>query len=117
MILLASHNSGLREAQAGSLVAAGFKVAEVVSTDDALSYLESRSDIRLTIADIDMPGCLSGLGLARFICRRWPHIHTIILGWPLEPTPSLPQSTSFLPQPCSATALLQEVRRRLSAPA
>jgi CheY-like chemotaxis protein len=117
LILLAVQNACLREAQADCLMAAGFKVAEVVSADEALSYLESRSDIRLTIADIDMPGCFSGLGLARFIHRRWPHIHTIILGWPAEPTLSLLQATSFLPHPCTTTALLQEVRKKLSAPA
>lgn len=114
MILIASQNTGLREAQADSLMAAGFKVAEVVSTDEALSYLESRSDIRLTITDIDMPGCFSGLGLARFIYQRWQHIHIIILGWPVDPTPSLPQSAGFLGQPCSPGVLLEEVRRRLS---
>ncbi len=116
MILLALQDGSSREAHADNLTAAGFKVAEVVSTDEALGYLESRSDIRFTITDIDMLGCLSGLGLARFIYRRWPHIPTIILGWPVEPTLSLPQTTGFLGRPCSPAALLEEVRRRLSPP-
>jgi DNA-binding NtrC family response regulator len=107
LILLAVQNARLREAQADCLMAAGFKVAEVVSADKALSYLESRSDICLTIVDIDMPGCFSGLGLARFIHRRWPPIYIIILGWSAVPTLSLPQ-------PRSTTTLLQEVRKKLS---
>jgi CheY-like chemotaxis protein len=115
LILLAVQDASSRQAHADNLTAAGFELAEVVSTDEALSYLESRSDIRLIITDIDMLGCLTGLGLARFIYRRWPQIHIIILGWPVEPTPILPQTAGLLGRPCSPAALLEEVRRRLFA--
>jgi CheY-like chemotaxis protein len=89
-------------------------VIEVASTDEALSYLESRSDIRLVITEIDMPGCLSGLDLARFVMRRWPNIGIIVLGWPVQPTPSLPQAVTFLPKTCRTASVVEQVRAKLA---
>ena len=113
-ILLAQSERPVCTATADRLIANGFFVIEVASTDDALSYLESRSDIRLMITEIDMPGCLSGLDLARFVMRRWPNIGIIVLGWPVQPTPSLPQSVTFLPKPCSPLSVAVQVRAKLA---
>ncbi len=115
-VLLAKSDIRSRTMQADLLSAAGFNIIEVESTDLALSYLESRSDIQILIIDIEMPGCLSGLDLARFVSRRWPHIRIMIIGWPLHPTPSLPQSVSFVPEPCQPSLLIQEVREKLTSP-
>ena len=114
-VLLAQSERQVCIATADSLLAAGMRVTEVASTDEALSYLECRSDIHLVITDIDMPGCLSGLDLARYVMRRWPHIGIIILGWPAQPTPSLPQTVTFLSQPCPTGSLVEQVRATLAA--
>jgi DNA-binding NtrC family response regulator len=113
-ILLAQSERPVCTATADRLTANGFFVIEVASTDEALSYLESRSDIRLMITEIDMPGCLSGLDLARFVMRRWPNIMIIVLGWPVQPTPSLPQTVTFLPKPCTPLSVAEQVRTKLA---
>ncbi len=113
-ILLVRSDIRSRMIQADLLSIAGFHIIEAESTDLALSYLESRSDIRFLITDIGMPGSLSGLDLAWFATRRWPHIPIIVIGWPLHPTPSLPQ-ISFVPEPCPPARLLQEVRGKLAS--
>src|SRR5215217_3463109 len=95
-VLLAQSERQVCMATADRLIASGIMAIEVASTDEALSYLESRSDICLVITEIDMPGCLSGLDLARYVMRRWPHIGMIILGWPTAPTPSLARAVTFL---------------------
>src|SRR5215213_10798031 len=69
-VLLAHCERQVRMATADGLTAGGLKVIEVASTDEALSYLESRNDICLVITEIDMSGCLNGLDLARFVTRR-----------------------------------------------
>ncbi len=115
-ILLVRSDIGSRMTQADLLSTAGFNIIEVEGTDLALSYLESRSDIRSVITDIDMPGCLSGLDLARFVTRRWPNLPVIIVGWPVHPTPSLPQTVSFVPEPCPPSSLLQELQKKLAFP-
>jgi DNA-binding NtrC family response regulator len=114
-VLLARRERQVCMATADALIAAGIRVTEVASTDEALSYLESRSDICLVIADIDMPGCLSGLDLARYVMRRWPHIGIIILGWPAHPTPSLARAVTFLSEPCPTGSLVEQVRATLAA--
>jgi DNA-binding NtrC family response regulator len=105
----------LREAQADCLVAAGFPVIEATTSDEALSYLESRSDVRLVVTDIDVPGCFSGPTLARFVGRRWPQIPIIIMGWPHRPIPGLAGSVSFLSTECPPSALAEQARASLSA--
>ena len=114
-VLLARRERQVCMATADRLIASGIMAIEVASTDEALSYLESRSDICLVITEIDMPGCLSGLDLARYVMRRWPHIGMIILGWPTAPTPSLARAVTFLSRPCPATSLLEQVRAKLAA--
>ena len=53
---------------------AGFTAVEAVSADEALAILESRSDISLLFSDIQMPGSMDGLMLARAVHERWPAI-------------------------------------------
>jgi DNA-binding NtrC family response regulator len=114
-VLLAQSERQVCMATADGLIADGMRDIEVASTDEALSYLESRGDICLVITEINMPGCLSGLDLARYVTRRWPHIGIIILGWPTQPTPSLARAVTFLPKPCPPTSLLEQVRAKLAA--
>jgi DNA-binding NtrC family response regulator len=114
-VLLAQSERQVCMATADGLTASGIMAIEVASTDEALSYLESRSDICLVITEIDMPGCLGGLDLARYVTWRWPHIGIIILRWPTAPTPSLARAVTFLSQPCPATSLLEQVRATLAA--
>lgn len=115
-VLLACGNCRLLIDRGDSLIAAGFSVIEVVTADEALSHLESRSDIRLVTTDIEMPGCFSGLGLAGFVSRRWPHIPTLVLGWPPEPIPSLSDIVTFIPYPATPAALVEQVRLKLHSP-
>jgi len=114
-VLLAQSERHVCMSTADCLIADGIMAIEVASTDEALSYLESRSDIRLVITEIDMPGCLSGLDLARFVTRRWPHVGIIVLGWPVQPTPSLAQAVTFLPKPCPYSSVVEQVRAKLTA--
>jgi len=114
-VRVARRERAIGMATADGLIASGIMVIEVASTDEALSYLECRGDICLVITEIDMPGCLSGLDLARFVMRRWPHIGIIVLGWPTQPTPSLPQAVTFLSMPCPPGPLVDLVRATLAA--
>ena len=57
---------------------AGFTAVEAVSADEALAILESRSDISLLFSDIQMPGSMDGLMLARAVHERWPAIKIIL---------------------------------------
>ena len=58
---------------------AGFIPVEAVNADEALSILESRSDISLLFTDIQMPGSIDGLKLAHAVHKRWPEIKIILV--------------------------------------
>jgi CheY-like chemotaxis protein len=52
---------------------------EAVNTDEALEALEANSDVQLLFTDVDMPGTIDGLALARQVHDRWPHIGIIVV--------------------------------------
>ncbi len=58
---------------------AGFTAVEAINADEALSILESRSDISLLFSDIQMPGTMDGLKLAHAVYERWPAIKIILV--------------------------------------
>jgi two-component system, response regulator PdtaR len=43
--------------------AAGFTAVEAFNADEAIDLLTSRSDIRIVITDVNMPGAMDGLKL------------------------------------------------------
>src|SRR5271155_3674357 len=65
---------------------AGFTPVEAVNADDALAILESRSDIELLFTDIQMPGTMDGLKLAKAVHARWPLIKIILVSGQLKLT-------------------------------
>ena len=46
---------------------AGFEVYEAASADAAIALLELHKEIRLIFTDVDMPGSMDGLKLARYV--------------------------------------------------
>jgi CheY-like chemotaxis protein len=60
------------------IAAAGFEALQAANADKAIAILESRNDIRAVFTDINMPGSMDGLKLARAVRDRWPPIHIII---------------------------------------
>jgi two-component system, response regulator PdtaR len=56
----------------------GFSVLEAPNADAALTVLESRPDVKLLFTDVQMPGSLNGMELARKVHARWPHILLVI---------------------------------------
>ncbi|MBP0617759.1 response regulator [Jiella mangrovi] len=57
----------------------GFAVCDASNADQALVILDTRDDIGILFTDIDMPGEMDGLDLARTVRKHWPHIAIIIV--------------------------------------
>ena len=57
---------------------AGYVVLDASNTDDAMTILEERPDIRAVFTEIRVPGRLNGMDLARAIAERWPLIRLIV---------------------------------------
>src|ERR1051325_803086 len=65
---------------------AGFTAIEATNADEALSILESRSDIALLFSDIQMPGSIDGLKLAHAVHDRWPSIKILLVSGQVRPS-------------------------------
>lgn len=78
VILVVEDEAIIRMGAVEMLEEAGFSVLEASNADVAVQILESRIDIRAVFTDIEMPGSLCGLKLAKAIRDRWPPIHLIV---------------------------------------
>src|ERR1700690_572153 len=82
---------------------AGFDVLQAGNADEALRLLETHPEGRVVFSDIQMPGSLDGLGLARRICQRWPRIGIVLPSGHQVRAEMLPREGKFLPKPYDGT--------------
>ena len=57
---------------------AGFEAIAASDADKAIRILESRNDIRAVFTDVQMPGSMDGIRLARVVRHRWPPVALIV---------------------------------------
>jgi two-component sensor histidine kinase/ActR/RegA family two-component response regulator len=90
---------------------AGFCPVEAVSADEAISILESRSDISLLFTDIQMPGSMDGLKLAHAVHDRWPGIKIILVSGQVRPTDAeRPADSRFFGKPLGVEKMISELQ-------
>jgi len=90
---------------------AGFTPIEAVNADEALTILESRSDIELLFTDIQMPGTMDGLKLAYAVYERWPSIKIILVSGQLTPTDAeKPTNSRFFGKPLEVKRMIAEMQ-------
>src|SRR5580704_9352738 len=82
---------------------AGFEAIEATSADEAIDILTARSDIRVVFTDIEMPGSMDGLKLARAVREKWPPVELIVTSgkWDLTDA-DLPARGRFIGKPYTA---------------
>jgi two-component system, response regulator PdtaR len=91
---------------------AGFMTVDAGNADDAIKLLETRTDIRVIVTDIDLPGTMDGLRMAHAIRKRWPPIEIIILSGQIKPTAAdIPLRGVFFAKPYDPDLLLAEIRQ------
>lgn len=93
--------------------AAGFEVIEASNADQAIEILERRFDITVVFTDIQMPGSMDGLKLAKAVRGRWPPINIVATSGHVNVKhDDLPEGGRFVPKPYSPrqiTGLLREL--------
>ena len=113
VVLIVEDESLLRMDAVDMIEAAGFEVAEAANADQAIEILEARSDITVIFTDIQMPGSMDGLKLARAVRGRWPPIKIVATsGYVHVSEKDLPAGGRFLPKPYSpvqVTGVLREL--------
>ncbi|QOG20542.1 response regulator [Bradyrhizobium sp. SEMIA] len=115
VILIVEDEFLLRMDSAEVLKDAGFEVIPAVNADEAIAILSARSDIHVVFTDIQMPGSMDGLKLARFVRDRWPPIKIVATSGHVHiGDDDLPAGSVFLPKPyrsAQAVEVLRELTR------
>jgi CheY-like chemotaxis protein len=90
---------------------AGFEAVEVANADDAIAIIEANPNIHVVFTDVQMPGTMDGLKLARFIKDRWPPIKIVATSGRLRVSEKdLPEGSIFVPKPYSPAQIIRTLR-------
>jgi CheY-like chemotaxis protein len=110
-ILIVEDEFLIRLTLAEALAEDGFAVAEAASGDEALAMLQEDASIELLLTDIQLPGKLDGIALARAARRHAPLLPVIFMtGRPDSTTNAAPSQLDvfiakpYLPSEVCATA-------------
>lgn len=85
MVLLVEDEAIVRMNTADILSDLGYAVIEAANADQALEILAKRADIAIVFTDINMPGSMDGLKLAKAVHDRWPPVKLIITSGFVDP--------------------------------
>lgn len=78
----------------------GFEAIGAGTADEAIRVLEIRSDIRAVFTDVQIPGRMDGVKLARVIRDRWPAMALLVTSGKTRLIEAdLPNGTRFVPKP------------------
>jgi two-component system, response regulator PdtaR len=91
---------------------AGFEAIEAANADQAIAIIEADPDIHIVFTDVQMPGTMDGLRLARFIRDRWPPIKIVATSGRLRVAEEdLPKGSIFVPKPYSPEKIIRTFRQ------
>jgi CheY-like chemotaxis protein len=111
VVLIVEDELLLRINAAEMIAEAGFDVVEAANADEAIAVLEVRPDIHIVFTDIQMPGSMDGLKLARFVKHRWPPIKLLATsGLVAVRDGDLPEGGVFIGKPYTAAKISSTLR-------
>jgi DNA-binding NtrC family response regulator len=97
---------------------AGFHVYAAECPDAAVRILEEHGDIGLVFTDVNMPGSMNGLDLARHVSDRWPEIRLAVTsGGAPKSAREMPTGGVFIAKPYAPSRIAAQLRSLLDAPA
>ena len=117
-VLVVEDEALVRMDLVANLEDSGYRTFEASSATEAIDVLERHPAIRVVFTDIQMPGTMDGLALARCVRERWPPTIIVISSGKIQPKEDeIPDGVSFLAKPYEERKLsriLAEVAQRLA---
>lgn len=93
----------------------GFEAVAARNADEAINALETRDDIWAVFTDVQMPGQMDGLRLAKVIRDRWPPVALLVTSGKRNVIQSeLPNGARFLPKPYLPSQIENALRELLN---
>jgi CheY-like chemotaxis protein len=116
VVLLTEDEALVRMYAAEVLIEEGrYKVLEAANADEAMTILHVRPDVRVLCSDIDMPGSMDGIALARVVDMKWPGIGIVLTSGRQRLRPGeVPSKVRFLEKPYTPAALLTVVQELIN---
>lgn len=115
VILVVEDQDDLRLEACDLLQEAGFEALEAEDARAALAVMQERPDIRVLFTDVEMPGDIDGIHLAREVHERWPLVYLLVTsGKVAVREDDLPDDGRFVPKPYRASTLIAQVRNLIA---
>jgi CheY-like chemotaxis protein len=78
VVLVVEDEPCLRLVAADYLEECGFAVLQAANADEAIALLRRRDGVAAVFSDIQMPGSVNGVGLARWIAEALPDVAVLL---------------------------------------
>ncbi len=115
LVLVVDDEAILRFIASDVLEDNGFRVLEAEDAKAALKVLADHPDVKVLFTDVNMPGALDGLDLAREAHVRWPDMKLVVTsGRPKPADRDIPDDGRFVAKPYSPDSLVSEIRKVLA---
>jgi two-component system, response regulator PdtaR len=96
----------------------GCDTLEAGSALEAITILQQRTDVTVVFTDIQMPGTMDGIQLAKYVRKRWPPTIIVVSSGKFVPAPdALAEGIPFLTKPYDEATLcsvIDDVKARLA---
>ena len=95
-----------------------FDIIECESAEAALATMLLRGkDVAMIFADVRLSGEMDGIGLAREVKMRWPHLVVVLTsGSAVDHLGQLPPGVEYMPKPWKALDVLTAAERARWSP-
>ena len=110
VVLVVEDDALLRLDAADHLEGAGFEVVEASNAAQALQVMKTRPDVRVLFTDVEMPGPLDGMELARKVHEQWPNVQLLITSGNKRPAKAdIAGHGHFLAKPYRTQDVINEI--------
>jgi CheY-like chemotaxis protein len=112
LVLLVEEETHERVAITEHLSGGGYAVLEAEDTDQALSLLQHRSDVRALVTDAHVPGQIDGFELAGVVRERWPQVGVVLMSGHSDASSGpVPEGGEFISKPYLFSYLVPTLER------
>src|SRR5712672_2234909 len=88
----------------------GYTVIEAAGADEALAILQSGTKVHIVFTDINMPGSMDGIGLARIVCSKCPDIDVLMTSAHQGSTELDLRIKGFFPKPYDMQTVIAHIK-------
>ncbi|MDB5397498.1 MAG: response regulator receiver protein [Rhodospirillales bacterium] len=118
VVIVVEDDPMVRMAAVGAFQDAGFEVLEGKNAAAAIVIFNSQGDrVQALFTDVEMPGAMNGLMLARQIHQDWPRICVMVTSGQINPgIEEMPENSRFFKKPYDLKDVVAHIRARAATP-